>query len=291
MHARRDDARALLAALGLTCLFLVVEVIGGWLTNSLALLSDAAHMFTDAGALTLSLFALWVARRPASDRKTFGYHRAEILAALLNGVALCLIVAWIFHEAYGRLREAPPVHSAGMILVASGGIVVNVVCAWLLAPHSRGSLNVRAAFVHVVADLFGSVGALAAGGVMLLTGWYAADALAAFLIGALVLLGAWRLMRESLDVLMEAVPPHIDLDELRRDLETVRGTQAVHDLHVWTLTTGRYALSAHAVIDGSVDGDRILDRMRVLLAERFNIAHVTIQLERARPCEPESVHA
>lgn len=290
MHVRRGDVRALRSALVLTSLFLLVELIGGWLTNSLALLSDAAHMFTDTAALALSLFALWVARRPPSERKTFGYHRAEILAALLNGVALCLVVAWIVHEAYGRLWEPPPVRSGGMLLIAVGGLVVNALCARLLAPHRGGSLNVRAAFLHVLTDLLGSLGAIVAGLVMLLTGWYAADALAAMLIGALVLAGVWGLMREALDVLMEAVPSHIDLEKLRRDLEAVNGTQAVHDLHVWTLTTGRYALSAHAVIDGSIDGEWILERMRNLLAERFNVEHVTIQLEKARPCEPETVH-
>jgi cobalt-zinc-cadmium efflux system protein len=290
MHARRDDVRALRSALALTSLFFVAEVAGGWLTNSLALLSDATHMLTDTAALGLSLFALWVAQRPPSDRKTFGYHRAEILAALVNGVGLCLIVAWIFHEAYGRLREAPPVRSGGMILVATGGLAVNLISARLLSPHRGGSLNVRAAFVHVMTDLLGSLGAIVAGGVMLLTGWYAADAVAAVLIGVLVLFGVWALMREALDVLMEAVPPHIDLESLRRDLESVSGTEAVHDLHVWTLTTGRYALSAHAVIDGSVDGECILDRMRAVLAEKFDVEHVTIQLEKARPCEPESVH-
>lgn len=290
-HGRAQDARALGWASVLTAIFLVVELVGGYVTNSLALLSDAAHMFTDVAALGLGMFALRMASRPATERNTYGYHRAEILAALLNGVTLCLAVAWIFHEAYERLWQPPEVRSVGLIVVALGGLAVNIVCARLLAPHREGSLNLRAAFLHVLADLLGSVGAIIAGIVMMWTGWYAADAVAAFFIGSLVLVSSWNLIREAVDILMEAVPSHISLDELRGDLERVNGTETVHDLHVWTLTTGRYALSAHAVIDGSVDGESVLESMRQLLASRFNVEHVTIQLERVRPCEPETVHS
>ncbi len=280
----------MLVAVGLTTVFFLVEAAGGWLANSLALLSDAVHMLTDVAALSLSLFALWVASRPASESKTFGYHRAEILAALLNGLALFLVVMWIVHEAYGRFWEPPVVRSGAMMVVAGGGLVINLICAWVLAPRSGASLNIRGAFLHVLADLLGSVGAITAGAVMMLTGWYGADALAACFIAVLVLIGAWGLVREALDILMEAVPRHIDLDRLRSDLENVPGTDRVHDLHVWTLTTGSYAMCCHAVVDGSVDGERIVEQMRQLLAARFDVRHVTIQLESARPCEPESVH-
>lgn len=291
-HGRRlQDRRALRFALVLTAGFLVVELVGGWLTNSLALLSDAVHMFTDVGALTLGLFALWVAGRRPSESKTFGYYRAEILAALINGLALGLATIWIAIEAYRRLEEPPSVSSGLMLAVAGIGLVVNLVCARLLAPHSHGSLNMRAAFLHVIADALGSVGAMVAGLIMMLTGWYRADTLAALLIGALILYGAWGLIREAVDVLMEAVPEHVDIERLRADLEAVPGTERLHDLHVWTLTAGQYALSAHAVIDGSVDGERILEAMRTLLSARFRIEHVTIQLECSRPCEPDSVHA
>ena len=290
MHARAHDRWALRIAVGLTGTFFIIELVGGWLTNSLALVSDAAHMFTDVAALSLSLFALWVASRPPSESKTFGYHRAEILAALVNGLALCLVVVWIVHEAYERLRMPEPVHSGAMMLVATGGLLINVVCAWLLAPRSETSLNLRAAFLHVLADLLGSLGAIAAGAIMFVTGWFAADAVAAAFIAILVLVSAWSLIREALDILMEAVPQHIDFQRLREELERVPGTDRVHDLHAWTLTTGQYALSAHAVIDGSIDGERILEQMRQLLETRFDVRHVTIQLESGQPCEPETVH-
>jgi cobalt-zinc-cadmium efflux system protein len=291
MHERSHDRRALRWAVVLTAVFCVVEFVGGWLTNSLALMSDGVHMLTDVAALSLGLFALWVAGRPPSANKTFGYHRAEILAALANGVALALAVVAIVSEAYERLNEPVRVNTEGMMVIAGVGLAVNLVCAWLLAPAEDSSLNLRAAFLHVVADLLGSLGALGAGAIILFTGWYQADAVAAAFIAVLVLISAWQLVRESLDVLMEAVPPHIDLEKLREEMEGVPGTCRVHDLHVWTLTTGRYALAAHAVIESSADGDAILGHMRDLLANRFDVRHVTIQLECARPCEPESVHA
>ncbi len=290
MYGRTHDRRALRAAVGLTGAFFFVELVSGWLTNSLALLSDAVHMFTDVAALSLGWFALWMAARPPTESKTYGYYRAEILAALVNGLALCLAVLWIAHEAYGRFQAPAAVASGAMTAVAAAGLLVNIACAWLLAPRRGASLNVRAAFLHVLADLLGSVGAMVAGAVMWFTGWYAADALAAWFIAALVLISAWGLIREAVDILMEAVPGHIDLDRLRSALESVPGTNRVHDLHVWTLTTGQYALSAHAVIDSGVDGERILADMRQLLATRFDVDHVTIQLECANPCEPESVH-
>jgi cobalt-zinc-cadmium efflux system protein len=291
MHGRTDDRQGLSRALLLTAGFFFIELIGGWWTNSLALLSDAAHMFTDVAALALGWFALWVSERPPSESKTFGYYRAEILAAFLNGVFLCLIVLWITYEAYARLHEPTHVRSGAMVLIATAGLLVNLFSAWILKPDVGSSLNRRAAFLHVFADLLGSVGAIAAGTIMFLTGWFAVDSIAAVLIAALVLLSSWKLLREAVDVLMEAVPYHIDLDQLRGDLESVPGTDRVHDLHVWTLTTGQYALSAHAVIHANVDGEWVLEEMRKLLDRRFEIHHVTIQLERSRPCEPESVHA
>ena len=297
MHAhdhgadRAHDRRALRWALTLTAVFCVVEFVGGWLTNSLALLSDAVHMLTDVGALALGLFALWVAGRPPSDSKTFGYHRAEILAALANGVALGAAVLFILAEAWERLRAPSPVATGGMMVVAALGMAVNVICARLLAPGETDSLNRRAAFLHVISDLLGSLGALIAGAVIMFTGWSGADAVAAALISALILFSAWQLVRESLDVLMEAVPSHIELEHLREAMASIPGACRVHDLHVWTLTTGRHALAAHVVVDAGADGDAVLEAMRALLAERFAVHHVTIQLECARPCEPESVHA
>ena len=291
MHERSHDQRALRWALGLTAVFCVVELIGGWLTNSLALLSDAVHMLTDVAALSLSLFAIWVANRPPTANKTFGYHRAEILAALANGVALCLAVVFIVREAFERLTTEERIDTTGMLVIAGSGLAINLLCAWLLAPREGSSLNLRGAFLHVLADVLGSLGAVAAALIIIATGWYGADAVAACVIGVLVLVSAWGLVRESLDVLMEAVPGHIDVERLRTEMEQVPGMCRVHDLHVWTLTTGRYALAAHAVIDASANGDAILEQMRDLLARRFEVHHVTIQIECERPCEPESVHA
>lgn len=290
-HDRSSDRRALRWALALTAIFCVVEFVGGWLTNSLALLSDAVHMLTDVAALSLGLFAIWVAGRPPSANKTFGYHRAEILAALANGVALCLAVVFIVREALERLNSEEAIDASGMLAIAGSGLAINLICAWLLKPHEGGSLNVRAAFLHVVADVLGSLGAVGAALVIMTTGWSNADAIAACIIAVLVLVSAWGLVRESLDVLMEAVPGHIDLDRLRGEMEGVPGMCRVHDLHVWTLTTGRYALAAHAVIDAGANSDVILEQMRELLARRYEVHHVTIQIECDRPCEPQSVHA
>lgn len=291
MHAHHHDARPLRVAVSLTGTFFVVELVGGWWTNSLALLSDAAHMFTDVGSLTLALFASWMAGRPASESKTFGYTRAEILGAFVNALALCLVMALIVSEAYQRLSAPPVVRSGMMTAVASIGLIVNLICAWILRPREGASLNLRAAFWHVLADLVGSIGAIVAGVIMMLTGWFAVDAVASFFIGALVVVGAWTVLREAVDILMESAPRHVDLDRLRAELEAIPGTERLHDLHAWTLTTGQYAFSAHAVIDGSVDGEQILNEMRTVLSRRFRIDHVTIQLERAIPCAPESVHA
>ncbi|MGD9763736.1 MAG: cation diffusion facilitator family transporter [Candidatus Binatia bacterium] len=291
MHDRAHDRWALRWALVLTGAFCIVEFLGGWLTNSLALLSDAVHMLTDVGALGVALFSLWMASRPPSGTKTFGYHRAEILAALANGIALGLAVVFILIEAWHRIDSPAPVQTTGMMAIAAVGLGVNIVCARLLMPHAHSSLNRRAAFLHVLSDLLGSLGALGAGAVIALTGWTAADAVAAALIAVLVLVNAWSLVRESLDILMEAVPPHIDLERLRDRMASVPGACRVHDLHVWTLTTGRHALAAHVVIEPDADADAVLDVTRRLLGEHFDIEHVTIQLECARPCEPETVHA
>lgn len=290
MHPRAHDQRALRLAVILTAALFLIELVGGYLTNSLALLADAAHMFADVAALLLAFWALWISTRPVSDTKTFGYYRVEILAAFINGLLLWLVVVYIGYEAWQRY-QAPPVVKAGpMMVVAAVGLLVNVVCARLLQPHDDSSLNLRGAFLHVLSDLLGSVGALAAGAVMLTTGWYVADPLISAGIGVLIIGSSWGLIRDAVDVLMEAVPAHVDLDALRRALNEVPGTLEVHDLHVWTLTTGREALSAHAVIDGSADHDGVLDAMQRVSAERFHIDHVTIQIERTNRKEFEPVH-
>lgn len=247
-------------------------------------------MFTDVVALSLALFALWVTNRPPSESKTYGYTRAEILGAFVNALVLCLVVFWIAGEAYQRLQDPPEVRSGAMTVLATVGLATNVVCAGLLWPRRGSGLGLRAAFLHVIGDLLGSIGTIVAGAIMLTTGWAGADAVAALFIVALVLIGAWRVIREAVDILMEGVPSHIDIERLRAELEAISGTERLHDVHVWTLAPGECAFSAHAVIDGSVDGEHILGEMRQLLSTRFGIDHVTIQLERAAPCEPKSVH-
>ena len=288
--SRVRSRRALTTALLLTLGFMAVEIVGGLATNSLALLSDAAHMFTDGLGLALGLFGVWVADQPATSRKTYGYHRAEILIALVNGLALWLVVLWVFWEAWHRMAAPPTVNGAGVLGVAVVGLVVNLVAAWLLSSAASENLSVRAALLHVLSDLLGSVGVIASGIAILVTGWSAADAVASAMIAVLILVSSFGLIREAVDVLMEAVPRHIDLDELRRTLEEVPGATEVHDLHVWSLTTGHCALSAHAVVEEGVHSDHVLAEMTERLADRFGIHHVTIQLEGTNRRHAEPTH-
>jgi cobalt-zinc-cadmium efflux system protein len=292
MHAR-DHVRELAAVrtgLFLASVLCLTEAVGGYLTNSLALVSDAAHVLGDVGALGLTLFALWVGTRPASDSKTFGYHRAEILAALVNGVILWVVGILIVIEAWQRLQAPPAVAGPGMLAVAIIGLAVNAFVARRLREHQGHSLNLRGAYLHVLSDLLGSIGAAVAGVVIVVSGWLPADALASLLIVALILFGSWTLVREAVDVLMEAVPAHIDVETLRLALERVPGTDEVHDLHVWSLTTGRCALSAHAVVNASARDDAILAAMADLCAREFQIEHVTIQIEHESRRAAEPVH-
>lgn len=276
---RTAEIRRLKFALLITSFYFVVEVVGGFLTNSLALLSDAGHMFSDIAALGLSLFAFQMARRPATTNKTYGYHRLEILAALVNGLTLWLVVGVIIHEAYQRFLDPPEVRSLGMLVVATLGLGVNIAAALILKSSHRESLNVRGAFLHVLGDALGSVGAIVAGIIMLLTGWYPADPLISVLIGGLILYTSWGLIRESVNILMQSVPRGIDLDEVQRTMEGINGIVKVHDLHVWAVTSGVSTLSAHAVIDSDGDFHQILDGIERILKDRFKIEHSTIQLE------------
>jgi cobalt-zinc-cadmium efflux system protein len=278
----RDHARelsAVRAGLVVSSLLCLGELVGGYLTNSLALMSDAAHLFGDVAALGLALFAIWIGARRASPQKTFGYYRAEILAALLNGVVLWVVVLFIGLEAWRRLAQPAPVAGGGMLAIAVLGLAANTFVARRLGEHQRYSLNLRGAYLHVLSDLIGSAGAAVAAGIILWAGWTAADAVAGALIAALILFSSWALVREAVDVLMEAVPAHVDLDALQRALERVPGTDEVHDLHVWSLTTGRYALSAHAVVSGAIGDDAMLAAMTEVCARVFQIEHVTIQIE------------
>lgn len=284
---RLDESRRLKLALVISAAYFVAELIAGFATNSLALLSDAGHMLSDVGALGLSLFAFRMAARPATHNITYGYHRAEILAALFNGLTLWLIVGVIFTAAYNRFFDPPEVESFGMLVVAFLGLLVNIAAGLILHHGHHHSLNMRGAFLHVVSDAVGSLGALLAGFVMLTTGWYLADPLISVFIGLLVLYSSWNLVKDSVSVLMQAVPKGIRLDEVRETIESVTGVAKVHDLHVWAVTSDIYTLSAHAVVENGGDFHEVLDGIENTLRERFKIEHTTIQLETASREEKE----
>ena len=277
--ARHSETQRLKWALAISALYFFAELIAGFITNSLALLSDAGHMLSDIGAMGLSLFAFRMAQRPATHHSTFGFHRVEILAALFNGLTLWLIVGIIFAAAYQRFFNPPVVGSYGMMIVAIFGLAVNIAAAVILHPGHHHNLNVRGAFLHVLSDAIGSVGAIAAGLIMLSTGWYLADPLISVFIGALILFSSWSLIKDSLSVLMQAVPKGIRLEEVRETIESVDGVTKVHDLHVWAVTSDIYTLSAHAVVENGGDFHQVLNGIEDTLKERFHIEHVTIQLE------------
>lgn len=277
--ARHTETRRLRWALLISAVYFFAELIAGFLTNSLALLSDAGHMLSDIAALSLSLFAFRMARRPATLQSTYGFHRFEILAALFNGLTLWLIVGVIFAAAYGRLSHPPEVQSQGMMVVAVLGLVVNLVAAMILHRGHHHNLNLRGAFLHVVSDAVGSVGAIAAGAIMLTTGWYLADPLISIFIGVLILFSSWSLVRDSLSVLMQTVPKGIRLEDVRRTIESVNGVSAVHDLHVWAVTSDLFTLSAHAVVSNGGDFHEVLNGIEDTLKLQYNIEHITIQLE------------
>lgn len=276
---RTTEIRRLRLALAITSVYLAAEIVGGFLTNSLALLSDAGHMFSDIAAMSLSLFAFQMARRPATIKRTYGYHRLEILAALINGLALWMIVGIIFTSAFNRFFDPPEVKSEGMIIVAAIGLMVNVTAGFLLYGSHHESLNIRGAFMHVVSDALGSLGAIGAGITMLVTGWYLADPLISVFIGMLILYSSWSLVRESMSILMQFVPKGIELDEVQKTMEQVKGVIKVHDLHVWAVTSGIFTLSAHAVIEENGSFHEVLNDIENILKDRFNIEHTTIQLE------------
>lgn len=281
-HLRTRNRRALLLALAITVAFTVMEAVGGLLTGSLALLADAGHMLTDVLALALGLFAAWAAGRPSTPQKTYGYYRAEILAALVNGALLILIALGIAGQALRRLSEPHPVASGPMLAIAAAGLAANLAVGAVLLRGGAGySLNVRGALLHVASDALGSIGAMAAGAVILLTGWSEADAVASLLIAGLILVGSWQLLREAVDVLLEGTPYSVDMGELQAAMLGVPGVAGVHDVHVWTVTSGFIAMSAHVELDGSRDAHAVLDDLTFLLADRFHISHTTIQPETA----------
>ena len=275
----------------LTFTYFVVEVAGGILTNSLALLADAAHMLTDVGGLALALFAMWMAQKPATPRKTYGYYRVEILAALANAVVLFLIAFFILYEAWRRFQEPPEVASLPMLGVAVVGLGVNLFGIWNLRRGAKESLNVQGAFLEVVSDTLGSLGVIVAGLIMLTTGWYYADPIFSVLIGFFILPRTWGMMMQAVNVLLEGTPAHINLKAVEEAMRSVPGVAAVHDLHVWTITSGMDALSAHVVLAEETDpraAQNVLEQLNVQLKDEFGIDHTTIQVEHASRAEKES---
>ncbi len=281
-HNLRNERGRLQLVLTISAVYFAAELAGGWYANSLALLSDAVHMLTDIAALCLSLFTLWISSRPATAGKTYGYLRAEILGALFNGLFLWLLVAFLWFEAVERLRNPQAVDGLPVMVIAAAGIVMNLMFARITLGSGKLSagMALRVVVAHVLSDLIGSIGVLVAGALTYFTSWRQADSGVSFLIGCLIIYGSWGLIREGVDILMESVPADVNLEELRRDLLAISGTRELHDLHVWCLTSHQFALSAHAVVAKDADQDRVLSDISVLLERKFNIRHMTVQLER-----------
>ena len=280
-HERRS-ARSLVRlklALGLTFVYMIAEGVGGWLINSLALVADAGHMLTDVAALTLTLFAIWFAARPATSRKTYGYYRLEILAAFVNGIILVLLSVWVIYEAFERWQAPPEIAGNQLILIATGGLIVNIIAAYLLHSDHKHDLNMRGAFLHVIGDLLGSVAAIIAGILIAVFGWLWADALGSVLISLIIIFGAWRLILDSVNVLLEGTPGHINLAAVETTILQTSGVGGVHDLHVWTISSGIEALSAHITHDESISHSDLLAAVRHKLHDEFGIDHLTIQME------------
>jgi cobalt-zinc-cadmium efflux system protein len=276
---RVDNSRRLGIVLALTLVYIIIEIIGSLLANSLALLADAGHMLSDAGALGLSLLALWIAQIPATSSHTYGYYRTEILAALVNGAALIAVTIFIFMEAYQRIGKPPEIEGALMLGIAIGGLLINTLGLWILNPGKSQNLNVRGARLHLAADALGSLGAIFAGVLIWVFGWNWADPIASVLISVLVVYSSWVLLKETVAVLMESAPGHIDVDEVRNVICRIADVRSAHDLHVWTITSGMVALSVHIVVAGDRPARLVLAELREILHERFGIDHTTIQIE------------
>lgn len=284
-HGLKQESRGgkqdLLIALAITLLMMVVEIVGGLLSNSLALLSDAGHMLTDNLAILLSFFALKFAGMPATERKTFGFYRLEILAAFVNGIILVLISLYIIYEAYLRMVHPQPVHGSLMLVVASIGLVANVIGARFLVKHSHSSLNIRAAYLHILGDALSSIGVVIGGVIILYTGWYLIDPILSVLIALVIIYGSWALVKESVNILLESAPSHINIDAIASDIAKIAGVKEAYHIHLWTITSGIYSLSAHVIIDDQlVSSSRdVVEEIKSLLLKKYNVLHCTIQVE------------
>jgi len=283
MHTERrvsSTTKTLAIAVGITASFFVIELVGGILTNSLALQTDAFHMLTDVFALGYALVAAWIAQRPISLKRTYGYYRVEILSAFLNGIFLWAVVIFVLYEALQRIQQPANVQSLNMLIIAVLGLVANGLVALTLSRSRNEGLNIKGAFLHVIADILGSVGAISAGLIMFFTGWYQADPIASIMIGALVFYSSGKIVRDSVNVLLEGVPPHIDVSSLERTILGMKGVQNVHDLHVWSIAdTKMCCMSSHVVVEEGTDRRELITKLIDILKEQFGIDHTTIQLE------------
>jgi cobalt-zinc-cadmium efflux system protein len=286
---RTSSRRALGGVLALTATYTVVELVGGLLTDSLALLADAGHMLSDAGSIALALFASWLAARPATAQRSFGYRRAEILAALANGVLLVAVSIWIFIEAFARLSDPPTILGGWVLAVAIVGLAINLLAAGILARAAGESLNVRAAYTHVLADVAASAGVIVAALVVLATGWRYADPLAGLAIGLLVLASSWTILRDSVSILLESTPAGIDAGDVGRRMAEVEGVVEVHDLHIWTITSGFPALSAHVLVRADDDCHARRRELEAILADEFGLRHTTLQVEHVTEQQPVQI--
>jgi cobalt-zinc-cadmium efflux system protein len=278
-HAPGRSRRPLALALVITAAYTAVEVAGGVLTGSLALLADAVHMLSDNVALALALFAVWLGSKPATPARTFGYRRAEVLVALANGVTLVALAIWVFYAAARRLDDPPDILGGWMLAIAVAGVAVNLAAGWILHRARDANLNVEAAFRHVVADLLGSFGVVAAAVIVLATGWLAADPVVSILIGVLILVSSWAILRDSTSILLEAAPRDVDTRAVGERLARASGVVDVHDLHIWTITSGFPALSAHVLVARGEDCHARRRELETILAREFEIEHTTLQVE------------
>ncbi|MFO0700563.1 MAG: cation diffusion facilitator family transporter [Nitrospira sp.] len=286
---RSRQQKNLLIVLMMTGTFMVIEVIGGLFTGSLALLADAGHMLTDVAALGLSAFAMWMAERPSTPEKSYGYHRAEILAAVTNAVVLLLLSVWILYEAYRRVFEPAHVFGIPMLLIGLVGLAVNVASMKLLSHESASSLNVRSAYLEVLSDAISSVGVILGGVTIWLTGWLLVDPLLSASISVFIVWRTWTLLTQAVHVLMEGVPTHLNAKEVAQAMAGIPGVKGVHDLHIWTITSGLDALSAHVVVYPGEDRDAVLGHLQSLLQARWRIGHTTLQIVEERS-ESELIH-
>lgn len=277
-HLENSNKKSLLLVLVVTAFYMVAEFLGGYFSNSLALTADAGHMLSDVGALALSFFAIWLSGKKAPIEKTFGYYRAEIFAALINGVTLIFIAFVIIHEAYERINMLQKIDAVTMMVIATGGLIVNIIGAWVLHKGSKENINVKGAFLHVIGDLLGSIGAIIAG--ILIYGWqfYIADPIISVVIAILIIYSSARITNSAIQILMESAPKHIDINGVKDTISSIAGVNNVHDLHIWSINSSSVSLSVHIVAEIN-DYERILCEINTILKEQFNIEHSTIQIE------------